>query len=142
MNQEELKNLIHDFVAKHQIGVLATTTPEGNPEAAVITIFTTENLEIVFETFSNYRKYKNLQHNKNVALVIGWDEKITVQYEGIAEELSGEQLETLKSKYFEKYQARKDWDNLPNMVWFKVTPRWIRYLDNNTRPRTTHEISL
>ncbi|MEP6741874.1 MAG: pyridoxamine 5'-phosphate oxidase family protein [bacterium] len=39
------------------------------------------------------RKCKNLRLNPNIAFVIGWDEEITLQYEGKAEEPKGSELE-------------------------------------------------
>ena len=142
MNEENLKKLVHDFIAKHSIGVLATTTAEGKPEAAVITIIVTDGLEIIFETFTNYRKYQNLKKNSSIALIVGWDEKITVQYEGIAEELYGDALQKYKGEYFLTHLKLKKWDDLPEMVWFKISPKWARYLDNNTDPRTVYEITF
>ncbi len=139
MESDEQKVLILEFIKKHSICVLATVTAEIKPEAAVITFAITDNFELVFETFTNYRKYQNLKSNSATAFVIGWDEKITVQYESITEELSGEDLKKYQEIYFQKNPKLRNWDNLPNMKWFRATPTWIRYLDNNTDPKTVHE---
>lgn len=57
----------------------------------------TDNEKVILDfikkhTLSTYRKYKNLQDNPRVSFVIGWDDDISVQYEGIAVELKGEEL--------------------------------------------------
>ncbi len=87
------KQFVLDFIKKHTICVLSTVTPDNQPEAAVIEFAETKNFELIFDTFNTYRKYQNLKKNPSVAVVIGWDENITVQYEGWAEELSGAELE-------------------------------------------------
>lgn len=142
MDSGNLKELVSDFIKRHPLGVLATVSPEGKPEAAVITIALTDAFEIIFETFRNYRKYENLRRNRSVAVVVGWDSDITVQYEGTARELADNELKKGKEEYFQKHPGLRKWDNLPEMAWFKVTPAWVRYLDNNTDPRTTHEITF
>lgn len=55
----------------------------------------------------------------------------TVQYEGIAKELAGEQLEQLQPIYFATWPdgvERKQW---PGITWFVIRPRWIRFSDFN-----------
>jgi len=139
----EHKKLILDFIRKNSIGVLATVTPEGMPEAAVIEFAETDDFELIFDTFTTYRKYQNLLKNPHVAFVVGWDENITVQYEGTAKELKDpEELQKYKSIYFTKNPDAKKWEKFPETVWFKVTPRWIRYRDGNTDPLTLHELKF
>jgi pyridoxine/pyridoxamine 5'-phosphate oxidase len=75
------------FIGRHKLGVLATISPSGEPQAAVVGIAVTADLELVFDTVKTSRKYQNLTANPAIAFVIGGDEEITVQYEGEAEEL-------------------------------------------------------
>lgn len=134
------KKLILDFIKKQKLAVLSTVTPQNSSQSAVLEFGETENLEIIFDTFSTARKYKNIKQNNNVSLVIGWDENITIQYEGKAEELLGEEKEKYKKKYFEKNPDAKRWENKPGMTYFKVIPTWIRYSDLNKNPWEIHEI--
>ena len=46
------------------------------------------------------RKFANLRADPRVALLIGWEAEQTVQYEGIAELLSGDALNARKPDYF------------------------------------------
>ena len=136
------KELILNFIKKHTIGVLATATPDGLPEAAVIEFAETDNFELIFDTFTTYRKYKNLKNNSRVAFVIGWDENVTVQYEGVAEELAGDELKRYKKIYFKKNPDAQKWERFKETTWFRITPKWIRYRDGNASPMAIHEISF
>lgn len=138
---DDQKRFVLDFIKKHELCVLSTVTPEGLPEAGAIEFAETEDLELIFDTFKTYRKYKNLQNNPNVAVVIGWDENITVQYEGKATELTGEDLRKYQSLYFKKNPDAQKWLKFPEITYFKITPTWLRYRDGNTDPMTIFEIN-
>ena len=117
------------FMRRHFLGVIATASPAGEPQAAVVGIATTERFELVFDTTSDTRKAVNLRHSPKIACVIGWDEEQTVQYEGLADEPSGLELERLKRYYFGQFPdgpARQAW---PGITYFRVRPIWIRYSD-------------
>ena len=78
------------------------------------------------------RKYQNLLQNPFVAIVVGWDNETTVQYEGIASELSREDADYYKEIYFEVYKdGRERAITWPHIVHFKITPSWIRYSNFN-----------
>jgi hypothetical protein len=89
----------------------------------------TEKLEIIFDTVKSSRKYSNLIARAECAFVFGWSGEQTVQYEGIAEELAGESLRRYQDIYFRAWPdgpARLSW---PGIVYFVVTPKWVRYSD-------------
>ena len=142
MEKPEIKKLVLDFVKKRKFAVLSTVTPEGLPEAALIEFGETDELELIFETMATYRKYTNLQLNNRVALVIGWEEAITVQYEGIAHELSGEELKKYQQYFYKKNPRAERWEEHPGSRVFKVVPTWIKYGDFGVDPWQIHEINL
>ena len=142
MEEIAIRKLIRGFIQKQKIAVISTVTPEGNPEAAVIEFGDTDNLELVFDTFNTYRKFTNLKQNNHVAFVIGWDENITIQYEGEAQELFGEEVVKYKQLYFKKNSKAQKWEQKPEIRYFKVIPRWIRYSNLNINPWEIHEINL
>ena len=74
--------------------------------------------------------------------MIGWDENITVQYEGEASELKGEEMNKYKEIYFEKNPRAKKWEEREGITYFKVVPKWIRYSDLNKNPWEIFEINL
>lgn len=141
LSKGQIKALILDFIRRQKIAVISTVTAENKPEAAVIEFGETQELELIFDTFSSYRKYQNIQHHSQVAFVIGWDDNITVQYEGSAEELSGDRLEKYKALYFAKNSAAQRWEAREEIRYFRVRPTWIRYSDLSTRPWTIYEVS-
>jgi pyridoxine/pyridoxamine 5'-phosphate oxidase len=127
MKREELLA----FLRRHRLGVLATVTPEGEPESAVVGVAFTDRLEVVFDTLANTRKVQNLRKNPRIAFVVGWDEEITVQLEGIADEPIGAELIRLKEEYFAVYpdgRARQSW---PGITYIRVRPHWARCSDFN-----------
>ena len=134
MNQED-KKFIYDFIHKHKIAVLATVDKSNQPEAAVVEFGDTPDLEIIFDTLAEtYRKYNNLQKNQSVALVIGWDDDITVQYEGTAKEIKGQEKDKYKEIYFAKNPETRKWDSNPDIRYFLVKPKWVRYSDYGSKP--------
>jgi general stress protein 26 len=130
------KELIYQFIAGRKLGAVSTVNSNGEPESAVVSIAVSESLEVIFDTVKASRKYQNILHHANVALVIGWDDEITVQYEGTAEVLgTGDEADRLRAIYYQTYpdgpQRAATW---PGLVHIKVTPNWIRYSDFNEPP--------
>jgi PPOX class probable F420-dependent enzyme len=119
------------FLRKHRLGVLSTVSPEGEPEAAVVGIAITDDLEIVFDTLDTTRKIRNLRRTPKIAFVVGWDQEITVQLEGIADEPHGTELARLKLTYFAAYPECREHERWPHITYVRVKPRWIRYSDYN-----------
>ena len=136
------KQIVLDFIKSHKLAVISTVGADSKPESAVLEFGETEELELIFDTYTTSRKYKNLQTNKNVAFVIGWDEDITVQYEGIAEEVREEEATKYKKAYWSKNPKAERWESREGITYFKVTPSWIRYSDLNKNPWDVFEVSL
>jgi hypothetical protein len=137
--EEELKTAL-TFAAGQRLAVLSTVSPSSAPQSALMGVAVTPDFEIVFDTLRSTRKYTNLCANPRVALVIGCTSEVSVQYEGVAEELSGNALE---KKYLPIYFAafpdgpdRRSW---PGMTYFVVRPKWIRYCDYGQRPPMLRE---
>lgn len=126
------KDFIYNFIKQHSLAVISTTTIENKPEAALVGFAISEKLEIIFDTVKTSRKYKNLLQNPNVAVVIGWDNETTVQYEGTATKLSGDDADDYKEIYFSVYpDGRERAVTWPDIVHFKITPKWLRYSNFN-----------
>src|SRR5438270_11223904 len=83
---------LYGFIAKHNLAVIGSISPQGAPQSALIGIAVTNNLEIVFDTVRSTRKYTNLIANLACSLVIGWTGDITLQYAGEARETDGGDL--------------------------------------------------
>ena len=121
-----------EFLRLHRVAVEASVAPEGGAQAAVVGIAVTDRFEIVFDTLGTSRKARNLRANPAVAFVLGGllpGEERTAQYEGVADEPAGRELERLKQAYYGVYPdgpGRLSW---PDLTYVRVRPRWIRYSD-------------
>ena len=131
-----------DFVRSHRLAVEASVSPTGAAQAAVVGFAITDQFEIVFDTLASTRKAQNLRKNPKIALVIGGavdGEERTVQYEGIADEPSGAELDQLKQVYYSVYPdgpSRLSW---PGLIYIRVQPTWVRYSDYRVDPPTIIE---
>jgi pyridoxine/pyridoxamine 5'-phosphate oxidase len=119
------------FLKEHRLGVQSTVSPAGDPQAAVVGIAVTPELEIVFDTLDTTRKCRNLRANPKIALVIGWDQEITVQLEGIADEPAGAERDRILEAYFAVYPDGRDRLAWPGITHFRIRPTWARYSDFN-----------
>lgn len=136
------ENNIFDFIKQHDLMLLATSV-DDHPEAAVVEFGEiAEKGLIIFDTLATSRKYKNLQTNPRVAAVIGWNDSVTVQLEGEAVELSGQECEEAKTAYFAKNPRAKKWENRENIAYFAIKINWMRYSDLNTDPWLIEEKQL
>jgi general stress protein 26 len=126
------KRELYEFLRRHKYAVQASVTPDGAPQAAVVGIVTTDRLELFFDTLNTTRKWKNLQHDGRIAFVIGWDQEQTVQFEGIADEPVGPELDRLKAIYFQGFPDGREREQWPGITYFRVRPRWVRYSDFRT----------
>lgn len=120
------------YLRQHRLAVQASVSSAHHPQAAAVGIAVTERFELVFDTLDSTRKALNLRRNPRVAFVIGGltagDER-TVQYEGIADEPFGAELDRLKTIYYTVYPdglSRLSW---PGLIYVRVRPTWIRYSD-------------
>src|SRR6266436_4612421 len=94
--------LILDFLRQHQECVLATIGQDGRPQAAVVGYSENEMAELMFGTEDFTRKFKNLKRDSRVAVVVGFEGTLSLQYEGVARQLSGVELVERQKAHFAK----------------------------------------
>lgn len=113
-------------------------------QAALVGVAVTDSLEIVFDTLDTTRKVLNLRSSPRTALVMGgWatgDER-TVQYEGIADEPAGMELQRLRAAYFAAWPDGPSRAGWPGLTYIRVRPTWIRYSDFNQDPPVVAEFT-
>ena len=56
------KDFVLDFIKKHKLAVIATVDKNNKPEDAVMGFGETENLELVFGTYTSTRKFENIKN--------------------------------------------------------------------------------
>ena len=130
MDQAEL----YLFIARQRLAVLSSVTRQSWPQSALIGIAVTGELEIIFDTLKTSRKYLNLLAEPACSLVIGWTDEQTLQFEGIAQELKSDDLENYQRVYFETWPECRAHQSWPEITYFVVKPRWIRYSDFDQKP--------
>jgi general stress protein 26 len=138
MNRSELVQ----FLRQHRYAVQATRSPEGAPQAAVVGIAVTDELEIVFDTLASTRKLQNLRRDPRIAFVVGCEDERSAQLEGVADEPSGAELERLQRCYFEAFPdgpTRLEW---PGISYVRVRVHWARYSDFNPETYQVVEVEL
>jgi hypothetical protein len=125
------------FLRSHRLAVQASVSHGAGPQAAVVGFAISDQFEIVFDTLETTRKAQNLRKNSHIALVIGGltagDER-TAQYEGLADEPSGVELDRLKMIYYSTYPDGPSRANWPGLIYIRAKPRWVRYSDYNQNP--------
>lgn len=122
------------FLRKYKLAVQASVAPGGAPQAAVVGFAVSDSLEIVFDTVATTRKHDNLRTDPRVALVIGWDDGITAQIEGVADFPTGDELERIRECYFVPYPDGRDRLKWPGITHVRVRPTWVRYSDFTREP--------
>lgn len=112
------------FISDSGQAVVATVTPEGRPEAALVELAVTSEGDLLFNTKTQARKVTNLAANPRVAIAVGWPE-VTLQIEGEAALLAGDELEAAARIFTARYPEKP-------AVWtvfslYRVRPDWLRY---------------
>jgi len=133
-----------EFLRAHRLAVQATASLDGAPQAAVVGYAITDAFEIVFDTLASTRKAENIRRNPKLAFVIGGLKKAderTVQYEGVADEPVGEELERLKQIYYEVFPDGRSRLSWPGLIYVRVKPTWLRYSDYNSDPPQIVELA-
>lgn len=136
-----MKDAIYQFISQNKLAVVSTIGKDGKPESALVGIAVSTNLEIIFDTIKTSRKYQNILADKHVAVVVGWDNETTVQYEGDAEVLGND---AISDQYREVYyvtwpDGRHRAETWPGLVHIRITPKWARY-SNFNEPVVIEEI--
>lgn len=126
-----------DFMRSEKYAVQTSVSPGGLPQAAVVGIAVSDRFELVFDTLDSSRKTPNLRANPAIAFVIGGtrdgDER-TVQYEGIADEPSGGELDRLLDVYYARFPDGRERRGWRGLIYVRVKPTWIRYSNYGADP--------
>lgn len=111
---------------------VASVSAAGAPQAAIVGVAVSDELEVLFDTLEGTRKAINLRARPKAAIVFGSvvaGSQITVQLEGTADEPRGAELERLKTIYYARFPdgpTRLAW---PGLIYVRVRPTWLRLSD-------------
>ena len=131
------------FARSHRLAVVATVSPVGQPQTAVVRIVVTDRFELIIDAREDSRKVRNLVNNPKVGVTLGWDMLQTLQMDGSAELQTGALLEDAKQfyakQYPESYRARQ---SVADLVYIRITPVWMRYSDFRNNPADLFTLDL
>jgi pyridoxine/pyridoxamine 5'-phosphate oxidase len=120
------------FMRRQRLAVQTSVSTDSAPQAAIVGIAIGDDFELIFDTLQTTRKARNLRRNPRIALVLGgWGpgEEQTVQYEGVADEPAGTDLERVRELYFDVYPEGRERLAWPGLIHVRVRPTWLRYSD-------------
>jgi len=132
------------FMRSHAMAVQASVSAHGAPQAAVVGFVVNDRFEVFFDTLDSTRKLSNLRQDARIALVIGGlsdDEEQTVQYEGLADEPQGAELDSLKALYFRVFPEGRERQSWPGLTYVRTRPLWLRYSDFDQGPPLVVELT-
>ncbi len=141
MNEEQ-KILIKSFLAKNQLCVISTIDAEGFPNSAAMSFSESDDLEIIFFTLDDTKKFKNIQNNQKVAVTVGWsfEDFITAQYQGIASQVNINDSLEYVTRHLEKNPFSKNFINNPSEAMFIIKPTYIKYSNLKADPKEVFEV--
>lgn len=125
------------FVRMARQGVVATVDGRANPEAALAGLAVTDEGDVLFDSYTATRKVDNLRANPRAALVIGWDDGVSVQVEGSAEILSGPDRDAFGKIYLAQFPGSRALTDGFSLV--RVIPDWLRHYDTRPDPALVTE---
>ncbi|MGW4395701.1 pyridoxamine 5'-phosphate oxidase family protein [Amycolatopsis nivea] len=125
------------FVRANPLGVVATTTANGRPEAALVSFAVTPDGSLLFNAHLISRKVTNLRANPRTAAVIGCTGTISVQVEGEAVIESGTSRRDAAQVYLEQFPGSRALDEAFALI--RLTPDWLRSYDASVEPPRVSE---
>lgn len=139
-----------EFMRANPLVTAATLSQDGAPQAALLGAATSDQLELVFDTVDNSRKFGNVLRDGRIAVVFGaaggyvsgsHDER-TVQYQGVADVPSGRELKRVQEEiYFKLFPEGRERLKWAHIAYVRVRPTWIRYSNYNVNPPEIVELN-
>jgi hypothetical protein len=121
------------FLRANKLAVEASLHADGRPQAAVVGIAVTDELELVFDTLTSSRKYDNLRRDPRCAIVV-WADATTVQIEGSVDEPTGAERDRLQACYLAAFPDGHERATKPAITYLRIRPSWIRVSDFAVEP--------
>ena len=142
-NNTSTKIEVNEFLSKLPMGVIASVTTDGKPQAATVAFWSSDDLtKIVIGTSESSRKVKNFAKHPSVAFVATDEAKrCTVQLEGTARRATDEDA-ALIDAYYQKLPFLNGARQAPRRCHFVIEVKWARFTDITTTPWTVTETTL
>jgi len=140
IDAETTKARLKEFLAAHTTLTLATLAEDGRPQAAPLFFAEMDDLSLIFISEQKVRHSQNVAHDERVAAAIyadgqQWQTIKGVQLEGMCAPLSGEAAEAARTVYLAKFPFVAANEALRRMLdkitFYKISPLWLRLIDNS-----------
>ena len=127
-SSNQTRKYIEHILQNYRLAVLATEA-HGQPHASLIAITPVQGLrQIIFATYRDTRKFKNLLHNGKVAVLIqGKDMNSLNQQKGFAltgfgyiQEIGTPELEVAKNVHLERHPELEDFLNSGDIALIRI----------------------
>jgi pyridoxine/pyridoxamine 5'-phosphate oxidase len=136
------KAALFAFMKRYRYAVVSSISANGMPQSALVGMAVTPELEIIFDTVSSSRKYRNLIARPSCSAVVGWDGEQTVQFEGAAVEPKGWELQRYQEAYFATWPDGRVRMNWAGIAYFVLRPGWVRFSDFGRNPAVIEETTF
>ncbi len=130
------------YVRAHGDAVLSTLGPEGEPQAAFLSITATDLGELVFDAKDASRKIQNLRRDPRVAIVLGGADGTTMQVQGVADIPAGVDLDRCAAAYARAFPEFADSLVNPKVTVVRVAVAWARHGDYRSKPPQVSTVDL
>lgn len=123
-----MKDTLRTLLEEHEpkLAAVATATGNGRPAIAVMGYAVQKDGTIVVSTHQSSHKWKNLQANPEIGLVIGWDfSHPHLQVGGDAKLLTGDEAKTVEEFFYAANPQAKAFKS-PDTGFVVITPTWAR----------------
>ncbi len=131
------------FARRHRLAVVATCSPSGTPQSAVVSFHINDAFELIFSAHREHRKVGNLRVNPRASAVIGWDDLQTLQLDGNAELLNAASFADVKRYLPTQVPEEFEWrQHVEGIVYIRLIPTWVRYSDFRINPASILTLDL
>lgn len=137
MHPDPLRTLV-ETVRREGRCVLATTAPDGAPEAALVGVAALDDGTLIVNAPSSARKVAHLRSEPRAALVIGAGAVRSLQVEGRALLLEGDDRATLGAAYDAQFPGSRSLTD--GFIVIAIRPEWMRDYDVAREPRAIETI--
>lgn len=117
---------VKDFLKGETYCVISTVSSSSASESAYVAFSENDKLEVTIGTSKKSRKFQNIISNPNVSIVFGFGGQTTLQYEGVARVLAGEELEKVAANHYQKHPGAVKYEKDPSQTYLLVQPVWAR----------------
>ncbi len=140
--KDKIKAELFRFLSFNIVAVIATTNKK-EPSNSLVYYFVDDDMNFYFETLNNTNKYKNININSSVSLlVVEEKELVVVKAKGEAVELNGEEKKKMRKNLLNKrydfkvkkwpphemHRYRKKEMEIKKVI-FKITPYELYFLN-------------